>query len=69
MVSYNKGGTQAKGIRKQDPGGEYLGLIGIRMGNGESFTMDNFIVWTVHLIHSYLGRLSLEGWDGQNGVR
>jgi len=44
MVSYNKGGTQAKGIRKQDPGGEYLGLIGIRMGNGESFTMDNFIV-------------------------
>ena len=43
MVSFIKGGTQAKGIRRYDPETN----IWMRMGSGEGFTMRNFIVCTV----------------------
>ena len=39
MVSYIKGGTQAKGIWKQDPEAN----IWMRMVSGEGSTMSNFI--------------------------
>ena len=56
---YIKGGTQAKGIWKQDPEAN----IWTQMMSGEGSTMSNFIFCTVHLILS--GWLSLEDWDGQ----
>ena len=43
MVSFIKGGTQDKGIRRYDPEAN----IWMRMGSGEGFTMKNFIVCTV----------------------
>ena len=54
MVSYIKGGKQAKDIWKQDPEAN----ICAQMGSGEGFTTGNFIVCTRHLI-------DLEDWDGQ----
>ena len=50
MVSYIKGGMQAKGNLETESSGEYLGPRGMRMGSEEGFTMMNFIVCTVHLI-------------------
>ena len=43
MVSFIKGGTQAKGIRRKNPETN----IWMRMGSGEGFTMRNFTVCTV----------------------
>ena len=48
MTSYIKGGTQAKGIWKQDPEANIWSPRGMRMGNGDDFTMRNIIVCTVH---------------------
>ena len=42
MVSFIKGGMQAKDIQRYDPEAN----IWMRMGSGEGFTMRNFIVCT-----------------------
>ena len=49
MVSYIKGGSQAKGIWKQDPDVNIWAQEGWE-GSGEGSTMRNFIVCTIHLI-------------------
>ena len=57
-----KGGTQFKGIWKQDHKKKFFfGSEGMRMGNGEDFTMRNFIVHIVYWIFSRW--LNLEGYD------
>jgi hypothetical protein len=48
MVSYIKGGTQAKGICKQDP----EATIWARIETGKNFTMRNFKICTVHLTYA-----------------
>ena len=50
MVSYIKGGMQAKGIWKKDPEVNIWAQEGREWGSGEGSTMRNFMVCTVNLI-------------------
>ena len=47
MVSYIKGGIQAKVFLKTGSCGEYLGLTGMRMGSGEGSTRIFIIIFTL----------------------
>ena len=48
-MPYVKRGTQAEGYEIRS-WGEYLGTRGLRIENGEEFTMNDFKVYTVHII-------------------
>ena len=49
MVSYVKGGTQVKVFENRTPR-QIFRPKRFMNGDGEGFTMSNFIVFTVHLI-------------------